>query len=122
MREPLTISGMLTISTDPETLNKTFALSQAHEAHVQLVPLEPEGMGMRVLDVYAGEEDRFLQFLIEVGKAAPGKVLGELEVWWPGARESGPQWWELDESGAVVITEGEVVRGESHVYTGGSDG
>lgn len=63
-----------------------------------------------------GEEHEFLDFLEELGQKYPGKIVGEFEVWWPMAVDSGPQWWELGEDGKVYVTESDIIRGEKKQY------
>lgn len=67
-----------------------------------------------VLDV--GAETLLLQLLRDLGQAVPGRVVGELEVWWSGCVDSGPQWWILEPDGQLFIQESEVVRGEKNLY------
>lgn len=113
----LTVSGMMSVESSTDTLNKLYALAVKHQVKVSLVPTDA-GICMKVQEdsVFPGQEDEFLNFLFEISQTLPGKVEGEFEVWWPGARESGPQWWTLEADGVLLITEGEVVRGEPQKY------
>lgn len=57
------------------------------------------------------------RFLHAVGEARPGFLVGEVEVWWPFAVTSGPEWWALDADGVLWVIESELVRATPQRFT-----
>jgi hypothetical protein len=120
MKKHLHITGSFPVPTEDTTvLNTLYALVLKHSVPVQLVS-GSKGLQMEVTPekLHPHEDADFLSFLAEVGKELPGKIVGELEVWWPMAVDTGPQWWTLDEAGKLFVSEGEITRGEPQPYEG----
>jgi len=119
MKKFLAVDGALLVTPEMPVINTLYELALKYDVQTQLVKKE-SGLSLVVGEdtLGVGEEGNFCEFLASIGRAVPGKVVGELEVWWPMALESGPQWWTLNEAGQLFVTESEIVRGEPALYGG----
>lgn len=115
----LIVEGNMVVPRDVSVLK---TLAEITAKHGMPASLEQDDNGFKLFvnrdSLHVGEEDNFCDYLLEIGKTLPGKVVGEFEVWWPMAESSGPQWWTLNEVGQFFVTESELIRGEPKLYGG----
>lgn len=119
MKQYLNITGSLQLPKDPRVLGELVEMAKSGLANWFTMEGSQEE-GLRLVAVQdaltPGEEHQMLDFLWELGQRFGGKISGELEVWWPMAVDSGPQWWNLEPDGVLYITESDIVRGPKLPY------
>lgn len=112
----LHIIGRLKINDTPEKMQRLAELVEEFEAPVKLE--QDHGWWLAPRDVHADDEDTLKNFLARVARELPGLLVGSLEIWWPFAIESGPQKWEMDALGHLLVSESDITWAPAQIVEG----